>query len=116
MKKTYEELEEEVIQLRKKLSPLVDAEFTKTVAYRMRGVDLLKFKRKFRGAEYVVLYPKDLYELLFKEEPTNRDITELGRSLQALFWERSAISGNLCFVMEVPEYEKSKAAQAKPSP
>ena len=108
MTKTYEELLEENKLLRRKISPLEDPDFTRHLEHKMKGLDLSKFRRNFRDGEYIVLYPNEFYELAFGEEGNTRDITDLGRSLQALLWERSAIIGKLCFVKEVSEYERTK--------
>lgn len=107
-KPTYEELVEENKMLRHKLSPLEDKEYTAFLSALMAKHDLTQFKREFRDGEYIMLYPKELYKLLTGEEGNTRDITEVGRSLQAMLWERSALGGNLCFVMEASEYERTR--------
>lgn len=97
--------DEELTYLRKKISPLEDPELTEELRTRMRGLDLAPFRRKFRGTEYYVLTPQDAWG----EEPLNMKRTAaVGYSLQALFWERSALNGTRVFVKEVSEYEQHR--------
>lgn len=100
----YEDLEKENAMLRRKLSPLEDPEFTKMLALRLGGVSLLHYQRKFRRADYIVVSLHDIARScdLSTDKPT---LTNIARSLQALCWERSAIGGNLVFVMPLQEYK-----------
>lgn len=104
VKPTYEELEAEVALLRHKISPLEDKEFTEELAFHLGMVDLSSRSRKFRGGSYIVVYPAELYQLLFGRKGNAHELVKMGRSLQALLWERSALHGDLCFVMETDEY------------
>jgi len=105
--RTYEELVEENTKLRRKLSPLEDKDFTDEVVMRMAGLDLNDHERSFRGKQYIVIYPAEMFKLLFGRVGNSFEVTKLGRSLQALCWERSALHGDLCFVMEVDEYRET---------
>ena len=99
-----EQLQQEVERLRSKLSPLEDKEFTKKLAILLAGKDLLKFKRKFRRGTYIVVAPRDIAEICGL--PCEMHVlTNIGRSLQAMCWERSAKNGTLLFVMPIEEYE-----------
>lgn len=100
----YEELLEENARLRRKLSPLEDTDFTAKLAVRMGALNLSDRVRKFRRGKYVVITPREVAELcgLSTDMPT---LTNIGRSLQAMCWERSALNGNLVFVMSVEEYQ-----------
>jgi hypothetical protein len=99
-----EQLQQEVDRLRRKLSPLEDKEFTKKLALLLAGKNLLKFKKKFRRGTYIVVTPRDIADLcgLPADMPV---LTNIGRSLQAMCWERSAKNGSLVFVMPIEEYE-----------
>lgn len=102
---TYEELLAENKRLRHKLSPLEDTEFTKELALKMAVIDLTEnFSREFRKAPHVVITPRELADLC-GYEATIPTLTKIGRSLQAMCWERSALHGNLVFVMPLREYE-----------
>lgn len=105
--KSYEELEQEVAMLRRKLSPLENKEFTALLAEKLEHTDLLSKQRNFRGGNYIVVFPKEFWFELYGEEGNSYQLTNLGRSLQALCWERSAINGHLCFVKEVEEYRET---------
>src|SRR3546814_10433882 len=87
--------------------------FKQKTAYEMRISDWssdvcssdLKYRQKFRGGDYIVITPRQVGEECFGEIPNIPMATNIGRSLQALCWERSALHGNLVFVMTVEEYE-----------
>lgn len=100
---TYEDLKKENAMLRRKLSPLEDPKFTDDLALRLGPLDLAQYKRKFRKSEYVVLSLSEVARIcaLPHDKPT---LTNIARSLQAMCWERSAIGGNLVFVMPLKEY------------
>ena len=91
--------------LRNKLSPMQDPAFTGMLKEMLVGADLTQFKRELRKGEYIVLYPSELWKVLFDTVPTVHDLINLGRSLQALYWERSALVGALVFLKKVDEYE-----------
>lgn len=98
-----EQLEIEVERLRHKLSPLEDKKFTAKLVMLMADKDLMQFKRKYRRKDHIVVTPKDVADLcgLPAELPV---LTNIGRSLQALCWERGATNGQLVFVMPLEEY------------
>lgn len=100
------DLAKEVERLRHKLSPMEDKEFTAKLALLMADKDLLQFKTKFRKKDYIVVTPREVAMLcgLPHELPV---YTNIGRSLQAMCWERSALHGNLIFVMPYDEYLES---------
>lgn len=105
MEKTVEELQEEVDMLRHKLSPLEDKDFTAKLALGLAGKDLLRYQRSFRGSEHIVVSATDIWCATgWEEEPSARDLTNVGRSLQAMLWERSALHGSTVFVMPLKEY------------
>lgn len=96
-----------VERLRKKLSPLEDRGVTDKVAAAMVGVDLTPYLRRFKGEDTLVLSLKEMWEALFPNEQANlHDYTVLGRSLQALLWERSYLQGGLVFTKTPQEVEE----------
>lgn len=99
-----ERLEKEVELLRRKISPLEDKEFTRAFSEDLALCDLDQFKRDFRGAPHLVVHPAELWRLVLGTEPDTHDITVLGRTLQALLWERSALNGARVFVKPYEEY------------
>lgn len=108
MKPTYEELVAEVKRLRAKLSPLEDREFTRQLVPLMNKALVEDFRK---GPKYIVR-PQELYENLFGVQGTTRELSILGRSLQALGWVRSAMRGNLVFTMTVEEFEHVQESSA----
>lgn len=101
----YEELKQENERLRRKLSPLEDPKFTQMLGMKLAGIDLRdNYQRLFRKKNYIVVTPGEIADLcgLPRELPV---LTNIGRSLQAMCWERSALHGNLVFVMPLKEYE-----------
>lgn len=96
----------EIEFLKNKLSPLENKSFTQGVLEAMAYADLRKYERDFRGSKHYVLTPLEMWGECFSDEPCNYDLTVLGRSLQALYWERSALNGNLVFVKKVSEHEQ----------
>lgn len=104
------ELLAENAMLRRKLSPMEDPEFTRQLAVELAEVDLMEFCRQYRkGGEYIVVEPKTIAKVCFGDEAPNLPLlTNIGRSLQALCWERSAINGRLVFVMSRKEYEDGR--------
>ena len=107
--KTVEDLEAEIARLRTKISPLEDKEFTRVLAERMAKVDWTKYRQKFRGGEHIVITPRQVGEECFGAAPNMPMATNIGRSLQALLWERSARCGVLIFVKTIEEYEHDHA-------
>lgn len=102
-------LRKEVARLRSKLAPHEDKEFTEKLIDAMKGVDLLPFRKdmKFRGP-HIVIKPAELWALVFATEPNIREIATIGRSLQALCWERSAYNGGRVFIKPLKEYEDER--------
>lgn len=101
------QLEAEIRMLRHKLSPLQNPEFTEAVADRLALTNLSSYNRKFRGGEYVTVTLGEMWRALWPEVvPDRRSLTNLGRSLQALLWERSALHGEVVFVMPLEEYHE----------
>jgi hypothetical protein len=91
-------------RLRYKLSPLEDRGFTELIEPMLRQLDFTDYVRRYKGGEYIVLTPRIVWDELFDEEPNLYDLTKMGRSLQALLWERSYLKGNLIFVKSTKEY------------
>lgn len=108
MKPTYEELVAEVKRLRAKLSPLENREVTRQLRPLITKDNMQPF---ISGKKYVVR-PGDLFLRLYGVEGTTRDLSILGRSLQALGWVRSAMRGNLVFTMTVEEFEHVQESSA----
>lgn len=101
------ELEAENKLLRTKLSPLENPEFTTKLREAMdEHLNFYDYTRMFRGDEYFVLDALTVWAQCFGTEPNNRQLTDVGRSLQALLWERSALQGYTVFVKKVSEYEE----------
>lgn len=100
----YEKLLEENRMLRRKLSPLEDPDFTKALAYKLGPVDLSANCKKHRGTSYVVVTPRQVAKICGFNEDT-RTLANIGRSLQAMLWERSYMSGELVFMMKLEEYK-----------
>lgn len=95
--------------LRHKLSPLQDKKLTAELALAMAKVDFSEYKRELKRGTYIVVTPQLVSALAFgNPEPTSRQSAAIGRSLQALLWERSALSGDLVYVMPIEEYEEIK--------
>lgn len=103
--KSREELVKEVEALRRKLSPLEDKEFTKKFIEDSRDVDFMSFARTFRGVRSLVVSPVELWERVYATAPNKHQVMVLGRTLQALMWERSALNGERVFVKTVEEFE-----------
>jgi hypothetical protein len=99
MKPTYKELEAQNKALRRAISPLEDPIFTSEVEARLKDYDVPI--RTLRGDEYYVVAPADFWKETFGGLPNRREVAELGRSLQALLWERTAINGERVFVKRV---------------
>lgn len=99
-----EALIREIERLRAKLSPLEDKKFTEKLALLMADKDLTKFKRKHRRKDFIVVSPSDIADICGLPHELHV-ITNIGRSLQAMCWERSAVNGKLVFVMPLEEYE-----------
>lgn len=100
----YEKLLEENKLLRRKLSPLEDPDFTKVLAIKLAPVDLKGNAKKVRGGQYVVVTPRQVARICGFQEDT-RTLANIGRSLQAMLWERSYMSGELVFMMKLEEYK-----------
>jgi len=95
-----------VERLRKKLSPLEDSEFTDKIKPRLGEADFSPFVRSFKGVECVVLSPREAHRLLLDNaDPDLHELTLMGRSLQALLWERSYLKGILVFTKTLQEIE-----------
>lgn len=95
-----------VERLRHKLSPLEDKEFTAGILPTWRGVDFKPYLRKYKGAECVMLSARQAWGLVFPNvEPSLYNLTVMGRSLQALLWERSYLKGELVFTKPYSEIE-----------
>lgn len=103
MKPTYKELELENKKLKRAISPMEDPIFTCALEDKLKKIDLSEKTRMFRGEEYYVLYPAELWAQMYETEPNTHDVTVLGRSLQALLWERSALHGTRVFVKRVED-------------
>lgn len=101
MKPTYEELEAENRALKRAISPLEDPIFTAEIEARLKDYDVPV--RTIRGGEYYVISPADFWAETCGGRPNRREVAELGRSLQALLWERTAINGERVFVKKVPD-------------
>ncbi len=97
-----------VARLRTKISPLEDKEFTNKIITPLADADLSAYERKFKGKDCIVLTPREAWELLVpdNQEPNLHDLTVIGRSLQALLWERSYLRGNLVFTKTLQEIEE----------
>lgn len=94
-------------RLRSKLSPLEDKKFTEKIRPLMEAVDFAPYERQYKSTKCVVLTPNDAWELLFPGEQYNlHELTVLGRSLQALLWERSYLRGNLVFTKTLLEIDE----------
>ena len=106
-------LEEENRLLRYKLSPLEDKKFTEQLIPLFLLVDLERYRRRFRGTEHYVLRALEIWHECFRTKPTGADLTKLGRSLQALLWERSALNGETIFVKQVTEHEQIPTLAAR---
>jgi len=90
---------------RRKLSPLEDRDFTaKYKAKEPRGW-LNKQQAKRGNKLYIQFNLPDLWKATFKADAPNRvALARLGRSLDALGWERTKRGGNLFFRMTVEEF------------
>jgi len=101
MKPTYEELQSENLRLKRAISPMEDPIYTAELEAKLAVIDLSEYKRNFRGAEHYIIYADQLWADIYGEAPNKHDVTVMGRSLQALLWERSALNGTRVFVKRV---------------
>lgn len=99
MKPTYEELEAQNRALKRAISPLEDPIFTAEIEARLKTYEVPV--RTLRGDEYYVISPVEFWSETCGGRPNRREVAELGRSLQALLWERTAINGERVFVKRV---------------
>lgn len=103
---TIERLTREVHRLRHKISPMEDVVFTSKLKEAMKLIDMRPYQRSFRGRIYYMVDLGTVWAECFGTTPNRHDLTMVGRSLQALLWERSALHGNLRFVKPIEEYEE----------
>lgn len=95
-----------VDRLRHKLSPLEDKEYTAKILPLMQAADFKPYERKYKNTMCVVMSPSEVWNLLFPGTEYNmHDLTVLGRSLQALLWERSYLRGSLIFTKPLSEVD-----------
>src|SRR5262245_35215984 len=94
-----------VERLQYKISPLEDKEFTTVLKAAMVKADLSPFLRHRDGRSYYRVTAKELWYACFAENPSIQDATELGRSLQAMLWERSASKGIRVFIKSKEEFD-----------
>lgn len=99
MKPTYEQLEAENRALRRAISPLEDPIFTSEIEGKLKTYDTPV--RHLRGEDYHVVSPYEFWNEVYGSAPNRREVADLGRSLQALLWERTAINGERVFVKRV---------------
>jgi hypothetical protein len=96
-----------VKRLRQKISPLEDKEFTEKLIPLLAGADYDPYMRQFRGKRCVMITPREAWTLAYPtEEPNLHDLTNIGRSLQAMLWERSYLRGNLVFTKTLQEIDE----------
>lgn len=93
--------------LMKKLSPMAIPARVEEVRGLMSKLDLSDLRRTYRGRDCIVFSYAQIWVRLYPGRKFNiihgRD---LGHSLTALFWERSALNGTFVFVKDVEEYEQ----------
>jgi len=90
--------------LRNKLSPLENVELTTRYCNR-ENLDWLRTQRGQRqGKSAIVIRLGDVWANTFNSVPNNVDLTELGRTLQALGWERTRRKGITFFAMNLKEF------------
>lgn len=99
-------MQETIDKLKRKLSPLEDPKLTAELSLKLASIDLMPYKKDLRRGAYIVVTPALIHELVYGSTPTSRQASAIGRSLQAMLWERSALSGDLVFVMPIEEYEE----------
>lgn len=100
-------LQETIDKLKRKLSPLEDPKLTAELSLKLAKIDLMPYKKTMRRGTYIVVTPALISELVFGDpQPTSRQASAIGRSLQAMLWERSALSGDLVYVMPIEEYKE----------
>jgi len=92
-------------RLQYKISPLEDKDFTATLKYAMKDADMRQFLKHRDGRSYYRVTAKELWMACFGENPSVQEATILGRSLQAMLWERSASKGLRVFIKSKEEYE-----------
>lgn len=101
-----DKLTREVHRLRHKISPMEDVLFTTKLKDAMAKIDMDQYLRSFRGRMYYMVDLQTIWHECFNTTPNRHDLMVVGRSLQALLWERSALNGNLRFVKPVEEFEE----------
>jgi len=91
--------------LKRKLSPLEDVEFTARYCLR-ENFEWLRTQRGTRqGKSAIVVRLRDVWVNTFNSVPNNVDLTTLGRTLEALGWERTRRKGITFFLMNCKEFE-----------
>lgn len=92
--------------LLKKISPMAVPEDVVAVREKLMATDMEKlFIRSYRGGTYIVFRLKDIWPLFYPNVRANlKTLARLASSLQANFYERSALNGDMVFVKEVNEY------------
>lgn len=105
-KPTYEELEAEVTRLRA-LSFGDDTEFTEALSSAMPRSEAFI---NYTSCGRIMARPKEIWDVVFPGSTgvTTNDLAILGRSLQALGWQRSAHRGNVVFKISVEEHDKCR--------
>jgi len=91
-------------KLRKKLSPLEDREFTTKFLAQQPLSWMQKQIRTRRGAPVISLKLPSAWHATFGTEGNNHELTVLGRSLQALGWERRVQDGANFFQLSLAEF------------
>jgi hypothetical protein len=97
-------------RLMRLISPLEDPAVTSMIRqgleYAISSKDTLPLHRHMRGnKKYHRVVPTELWKALFGTAPDNKELTQLGRSLQALLWERSARNGLTVYIKSVEDFE-----------
>lgn len=90
--------------LARKLSPLEDKKFT-TIYCNRENLEWLATQRGTRqGKSAIVIRLSDVWVHTFNSVPNNVDLTTLGRTLEALGWERTRRKGITFFLMNAKEF------------
>jgi len=104
-----EQLEKTITRLQRAISPLASKEHTEKTKAALRSTPIaqIPLTNHVRDGEmYWRLRVPELATVLFEGKQSIKDYTELGRSLQALLWERSAINGYAVFIKSKEDFKR----------
>jgi hypothetical protein len=88
-------------RLRKQLSPLEDADFTADFSM-VEPVEW--YREQQQGGRYIIDLSSTWFQA-FGTKPNNSGLARLGRTLQAMGWTRTTMSGHTRFIMKQEDFD-----------